>query len=250
MASKQFISSTVFRQAVNLLTRMVDLPATLQLNRDGEVKECVIFHRMILVNYHNAPTNSAQSDLGAYLEVTSFPVSDYDLERKLSTNERVVDPEFDFNQEFIFWAGNPMRVFKDYSPLNDKKFGKLSWCASYERDLFFPRFVINEEKPLFTSRFTLESLALMDVPEEKRKIFVGSVDEDGNVTAPRVLSNTVNDGPRDMPRKNATPYFAVDAEKEKTASILHKEQEEPQGLLGRLIKRGFESTFAQTELQV
>lgn len=212
----EFISSRVYRDYLVLLSKLVDLPTAIILAYPGEkIKEYTIFHRMFLENY-----GRTDGVLLPTLKVDSYAVIpqgiDSDIQTTFSDGKLLVsiDPEYDFNQNGIFWACAPQRIFKDYMALNDKKYGKLSWCASYDRDLYFPTFNIIECEPLFSSSYPLEMLKLLDIDsapaEEKPKAtFVGSVDLDGNFIdagMPKGANNTtVLDGPIDLVPAGAMP---------------------------------------------
>ena len=204
-----FISAKVYRNYLNLLLKMIDLPTTIQLSLDGlEPKEHTVFHRMLLVNY-----NCTDGIFIPALKVSSF-IAMKTTEPLPDVHYYLVDPEVEFIDKQFFWAGSPIKLFKDYSPMFDKKYGKLSWCASYERDLNFPTFVINENMVLMEATYELSILDLLEASEisKPKAIFVGSVDEDGNVTPVSanlsLVSNmTMNDGPHDIAPLNAVPSF-------------------------------------------
>jgi hypothetical protein len=200
-----FISSIVFRNYLNLLCKLIDLPTSLQLVFPGTaVKEYTVFHRMTLKDY-----GSKDGLFVPTLEVKSYAVHELS---SLTTDEEyklmLIDPEIAFSEDGVFWSGAPMKIFKDYSAMLDKKYGKLSWCASYERDLAYPQFVINENEPLFSSQYVLSALEMLSTPEEKR-VFVGTVEEDGTVVPPAAtkLTNTINDSVLDGAPKDAVPSF-------------------------------------------
>ena len=196
-----FISALVYRKYINLLSKMVDLPTTIQISLDGkEQKEHTIFHRMFLENY-----GATDGIFKPCLKVTGFIVTRQgDLPD--SPDLMLIDPEIEFNKNHEFWAGAPVKLFNDYMPMADKKYGKLSMCASYDRDLAYPTFMINETMPIIESSYPLSVLDLLEASESSkpRPLFVGTVDEDGNVTPP---STTLNDGPIDTPPANAVPSF-------------------------------------------
>ena len=211
-----FISAKVYRNYLNLLLRMVDLPTSIQLSLDGlEPKEYTMFHRIHLENY-----NCTDGIFIPTLKLSSF-VALKTTEPLPDEHHFMIDPEVDFIDNQYFWTGAPIKLFKDYSPMFDKKYGKLSWCASYERELNFPTFMINENMVLMEASYKLAILDLLDVTEaaKTKPTFVGSVDEDGNVTMPSGfslvlngnLNTTLNDGPIDMAPANSVPSFMLKA---------------------------------------
>ena len=169
----KYIPSIVYRNYINLFSKLMDLPQTVMLNVNGVAKEHTLFHRMELLGYDS-------KDYGAVpkLSINSYAIKAVVPDEKRQENQVEIYPELEFTKSAIFWAGAPMKVFKDYMPLNDKKFGSLSWCASYERELYYPSFYIEEESPVFTMAVTLVMLDKLEVPEVKATK-VGSVDEDG-----------------------------------------------------------------------
>ena len=172
--SSSYIPSTTFRSYVNLFGKLMDLPATVMLNVAGVAKEHIVFHRLELDSY-----DSKDSLIKPSLKVRSYAIlAAIPAEVSAVQSFVEVNPEFEFTKNSVFWAGSPTKVFKDFSPLNDKKYGALTFCASYERDLYYPTFAIDEANPLFTMTIALSTLDQLEVPEVKATK-VGLVTEDG-----------------------------------------------------------------------
>ena len=184
---KKYIPSKAFRGIITLLTKMMDLPQTANINVGGENKEFTVFHRIELRDYE-----SKDEGVGSTIIIKSYAIDGaYDTRLEVSSvteiNQSIkeINPEYDFTENQIFWAGAPTKVFKDYMPLNDKKFGSGSWCASYERELYYPTFLINEDDPIATIQIRFDMLKKFDTVEEKRT-FVGSIGLDGDFMPSRL----------------------------------------------------------------
>ena len=181
----KYIPSIIYRNYINLFSKLMDLPQTSMFNVNGVAKEHTVFHRMELLDYDSEDECAVPK-----LSINSYVIKAVNPEEPIPGNYVEINPEFEFTQSAIFWAGAPMKVFKDYMALNDKKFGSLSWCASYERELYYPSFYVVESEPVFTMVITLAMLDKLEVPEVKATK-VGSVDEDGTfIPAKPVLNNT------------------------------------------------------------
>ena len=223
-----YIPSTVFRSYINLFSKMMDLPSTVMLNVNGVAKEHTVFHRLELDSY-----DSKDSFIKPTLKINSYAI--HSSEPIDATSDQVfveINPEYEFTTHFVFWAGSPTKIFRDYAPLNDKKYGSLSWCASYERDLYHPSFVIDEANPLFTMQIALSTLDMLEVPEVKATR-VGSVDEEGNFI-PAVKTPHMPTEPVKHVSKLPTPISkVVVAEDFSMAAAVWKSGRQPEGLMHR-----------------
>jgi hypothetical protein len=67
-------------------------------------------------------------------------------------------PEIEFIQHGDFWIGATSAIFKDYTTSTDKKLGKLSWTAAYERELVYPELYVDLNEPIIEMSFSLSQL--------------------------------------------------------------------------------------------
>ena len=187
--TQAYIPSKTFRGIITLLTKMMDLPQTANINVGGENKEYTVFHRIELLNYV-----SKDDGAGSTIVIKSYPIEGAYSDMPSHASRIEINPEYEFTENRIFWAGAPTKVFKDYMPLNDKKFGALSWCASYERELYHPTFVADIDNPIAVIQIQFDMLKRFEAPEEKR-VFVGSVGEDGDFTPSRQFDESTRTVP-------------------------------------------------------
>lgn len=215
-AVPSFISPKVFRRYIDLFTKVMDLPQVIHITYPemGTV-DYPVFHKLELTDYNESKNESNKGLIQPKLRITSYAIFNSNAPvpaGMLSDSLTLIDPEIEFNAKSVFWAGAPMQIFKDYMPLNDKKFGSLSWCASYEREQHYPVFYILEHDPVFESVFSLATLELIAAKEEKPRVFVGKVDEEGQFTPASPtkvvgMNTTIGDAPVDIPPANAVPSF-------------------------------------------
>lgn len=188
--NSNFISTRLFRKYVTLLSKMITMPETVTLNISGTAKEFSVFHRFEFINL-----GSDDAAKIPQLLVRSYPIGAF-VEGEFTADQELIRPEYEFSRNSIFWAGVGNRVFKDYQPMLDKKFGNFSWCYGYERELIHEQFVISNDFLLQEMVVNLSVLEKLDLPEVAR-VSMGCVDESGVVTPPKPAITKPSTGRKD-----------------------------------------------------
>lgn len=173
-----------YRRVLNLLCRIQPGLTTvihIPTGNPPEKRECHIFYKMTL---H-----------GSHVTLQAFVVHSVSNENASYTP---VIAEEAFMRKGEFWVGAPQKAFKDYSPDRDKARGPLSWVAAYDRDVTFPMFYIDQNDCLFEWSVPMTFI---------EKYSQETIEENPGRFATRPLTNTLDDGPIDVPPKGATPSF-------------------------------------------
>lgn len=190
-SSNNFISASLFHKYASLLSKMLNLPESIKCMYNGKLREFTVFHRLEFLNMSsedgNMPTGRASILVRSY---PVFPNVEEGIMDMLAKDgfARII-PEFELSRNSIFWAGSPVRVFKDHQVVTDKRFGAFAFCWDYVRELSFPQFYVDYTFCLQEMTVYLDVLDRMEIPDTP-KTFVGTVDDlagefrapDGKVT--------------------------------------------------------------------
>lgn len=179
---REYISTSVSRRFLSLLAASgLKLPETVNLNIDGTHREFLVLHRIELEGY---PKQAGLIE--SIMNITSWAVEPNDGLAVDSAQTEVIDPELDWVKFGHFWVGKTERIYKDVTPMYDKKLAGFGWCGNAERELAFTKFCLLKNGPLFTTQVRLDVLEMFaqaqTTASQPAAVKIGAISEDGAFT--------------------------------------------------------------------
>ncbi len=187
-----FTPSSAYRGYLAMITKVLELPTTLFLpdEKSGEKRETQICYRMRIQ--------------GKSISLEGFALRQQNNDNMTLTE---VHAEEAFTSNRHFWIGSPQHLYKDYDLIKDKKSGKLSWAAAYDRDIFNEVFFVDLNDSIVTLSFSVAFLERINAePVIVNKPGLASIVAAG-ATGASTAGHTLNDGPHDIPPAGAKVSF-------------------------------------------